>query len=213
MHQSYSMGLVWVLLVYAQRNDWWEAHGAFEFCVFNSVMYITHANWFGTIDRISNEGQSPPPPSTTTSNKQIIQACSMGDQPSTNEQNIGGNLLVILFHPNRALMDLTLCTNHILWVWFGCFLSMPREMTDDRHMALLNFVCSIVSCILLKPIDSEPSIGLAMNVKGSLKPMIKEWLADHSEAPVNVNDVHNFALQLVNERCEQPIVYFDACNC
>ena len=51
-----------------------------------------------------------------------------------------------------------------------------------------------VKC-LLNQIDSEPSIGLQMNVEGSLKPMIQEWLSDHSEAPVNVNDVYNFALQ------------------
>ncbi len=62
-------------------------------------------------------------------------------------------------------------------------LSMLGEMTDEKHMALLNFLCSIVSSVLLNQIDSEPLIGLPMNVEGSLKPLMKEWLAkDHPEA-------------------------------
>ncbi len=73
---------------------------------------------------------------------------------------------------------------------------MPGEMTDEKHMVHLNFVCSIVSSLLLRPIDAEPSIELAMNIEGSLKPMIQEWLADLPEALVDANDVHNFALQL-----------------
>ena len=82
----------------------------------------------------------------------------------------------------RSLIDLTVCTNRILWARFGCFLSMPEEMSDDKHGALLNFVCSIVSSLLFNQIDSEPSIGLKMNAKGSLQPVIKKWLArDHPE--------------------------------
>ena len=82
---------------------------------------------------------------------------------------------------------------------------MPEEVTDDKHYALLNFVCSIVSSLLLRPIDAEPSIGLSMNIEGSLKPMIQEWLSDHDEAPVDVNDVHNFALQLAMKGVNIPL--------
>ena len=73
---------------------------------------------------------------------------------------------------------------------------MPGEVTYDKHYLLLNFTCSIVSSILLKPIDVEPLIGLPMNEEGLIKPLIQNWCADHMENPVDVNIIHKFALKL-----------------
>ena len=79
-------------------------------------------------------------------------------------------------------------------------------MTDEKHGALLNFVCSIGSSVSLNQIDSEPLIGLQMNVQDSLKLLIKKWLAyDHPEAPVDANDVHNFALQMAMKGVHIPL--------
>ncbi len=82
-------------------------------------------------------------------------------------------------------------------------------MTDEKHGALLNFVCSIVSSLLFNQIDLEPLIGLPMNNEGSLKPKIKKllaWLAcNHPEAPVDVNDVHNFVLQMAMKGVHIPL--------
>ena len=62
---------------------------------------------------------------------------------------------------------------------------MPEEMADEGKMALLNFACAIVSSLLFNQIDSEPSIGLQLNVEGS-RATFEKWL-DTQQTPVDVN--------------------------
>ena len=73
-------------------------------------------------------------------------------------------------------------------------MSIPEEITDEGHLGLVNFMCSIVSSILFNQIDSEPSIGLKMDVKGS-RGTFEKWLHTQ-QTPVDVNNLHNFALRL-----------------
>ena len=83
---------------------------------------------------------------------------------------------------------------------------MPEEMTDEGHMALLNFVCSIVSSLLFNQIDAEPSIGLKLNDVG-LRAMFEKWL-DSQQSPVDVNKLHNYALQMAMKAVWIPLSIF-----
>ena len=106
----------------------------------------------------------------------------------------------------RSLMYITVCTNRILWVRFGSLVSIPEEITDEGHLGLVNFMCSIVSSILFNQIDSEPSIGLKMDVKGS-RGTFEKWLHTQ-QTPVDVNNLHNFALRLGMKAVYIPLSIF-----
>ena len=106
----------------------------------------------------------------------------------------------------RSLMDITVCTNRILWVRFGSLMSLPEEMADEGKIALLNFACSIVSSLLFNQIDAEPSIGLKLNDKG-LRAKVEKWL-DSQQTPVDVNNLHNFALQVAMKAVWVPLSIF-----
>ena len=65
---------------------------------------------------------------------------------------------------NLSCMDvlqLTFCTNRMLWGKFGDSINFPREVTDDKvYFSLQKFTNKTVSDMLLRETDEEPSISL-----------------------------------------------------
>ena len=54
----------------------------------------------------------------------------------------------------------------MLWGKFGFSIHFPGEVTDDKvYHPLQNFTSKIVSDILLREIDQEPSIGVSVDIE------------------------------------------------
>ena len=59
------------------------------------------------------------------------------------------------------VLKLTKFTNRMLWGKFGLSINFPGEVTDEKvYLPLQKFTNKIVSDMLLREIDEEPSIGL-----------------------------------------------------
>ena len=63
------------------------------------------------------------------------------------------------------LLQLTKCTSHMLWGKFGFNLNFAGQVTDDKlYYPLQKFTKKIVSDMLLREINQEPSIGVSVDI-------------------------------------------------
>ena len=64
------------------------------------------------------------------------------------------------------LLKLTKFTNRMIWGEFGLNVNFPGKVTDDKvYYPLQKFTNKIVSDMLLREIDQEPSIGVSVDIE------------------------------------------------
>ncbi len=64
------------------------------------------------------------------------------------------------------VLKLTKFTNRMVWGKYGFSINFPGEGTDDKvYYPLQKFTNKIVSDMLLREIDQEPSIGVSVEVE------------------------------------------------
>jgi hypothetical protein len=89
------------------------------------------------------------------------------------------------------VLKLTKSTNRMLWGKFGFSIKFPGEVTDDKiYVPIQKFTNKIVSDMLLRKIDEEPSLGVAVDIDHWINDPI-EYLLKNAEDIANIHDPFN----------------------
>lgn len=107
-----------------------------------------------------------------------------------------------------SLMDvlkLTKSTNRMLWGKFGFSIKFPGVVTDDKiYNPIQKFTNKIVSDMLLREIDKEPSLGVTVDMDHRINDPIESFLKNAKDIE-NINVPFQFAIDVATRATQIPL--------
>ena len=103
------------------------------------------------------------------------------------------------------ILKLTKSTNRMLWGKFGFSIKFPGEVTDDKiYNPIQKFTNKIVSDMLLRRMDEEPSLGVPVDIDHWINDPI-EYLLKNAEDIENIHVPFQFAIDVAARATQIPL--------
>jgi hypothetical protein len=103
------------------------------------------------------------------------------------------------------VLKLTKSTNRMSWGKFGLSIKFPGVVTDDKiYNPIQKFTNKIVSDMLLREIDEEPSLGVTVDMDHWINDPI-EYLLKNAEDIENINVPFQFAIDVAARATQIPL--------
>ena len=95
----------------------------------------------------------------------------------------------------------------MLWGKFGFNINFPGKVTDEKvYLPLQKFTNKIVSDMLLREIDEEPSLSAAVAIEHWINDPIKSFLKTAKKHDIeNINVIFQFAINVAAHATQIPL--------
>jgi hypothetical protein len=105
------------------------------------------------------------------------------------------------------VLKLTKCTNRMSWGKFRFSIYFWGEVTDDKlYHPIWNFTNKIVSDMLLREIDQEPSLSAAVDIEHWINDPIESFLKNAKKQDIeNINVKFKFAINVAARATQIPL--------